>query len=268
MLLAIDVSNTNIVFGLFEHKDIVCRWKMTANRESTSDEFGAFLFSMFNIDKIKMDQVEAVIIASVVPTVMYSLEHAIRKFFKTEPLVVGPGIRTGVNIKYENPREIGADRIVNAAAACAMYGAPVIIADMGTATVFCAISPNCEYMGGVICPGIKISADALFQRTAKLPKVDIVRPETVIGRNTVSSIQSGLVYGFAGQADYIIRRMKKEMCDEFAGVGLRPENIKTVATGGLARLIAAESETIDRVDTDLTLHGLRIVYERNRVISV
>jgi len=191
----------------------------------------------------------------VVPPIMYSLEHAIRKYFKLEPMVVGPGIKTGINIKYENPREVGADRIINAVAALELYGGPLIIVDFGTATTFCAVSSKGEYLGGVICPGIKISAEALFQKTAKLPKIDLVKPETVIGRNTVSSMQSGIIYGYVGEVDYIVRRMKKEMKDD---------NIKVIATGGLARLIASESETIDEINGLLTLEGLRIIYERNK----
>ncbi|GAE87299.1 pantothenate kinase [Acetivibrio straminisolvens JCM 21531] len=172
-----------------------------------------------------------------------------------EPIIVGPGIKTGINIKYENPREVGADRIINAVAALELYGGPLIIVDFGTATTFCAVSSKGEYLGGVICPGIKISAEALFQKTAKLPKIDLAKPDTVIGRNTVSSMQSGIIYGYVGKVDYIVRRMKKEM---------REDNIKVIATGGMARLISSESETIDEINGLLTLEGLRIIYERNR----
>jgi len=202
-----------------------------------------------------MRKVEAVIIASVVPPIMYSLEHAIRKYFKLEPIIIGPGIKTGINIKYENPREVGADRIVNAVAAFEIYGGPLIIVDFGTATTFCAITSKGEYLGGVICPGIKVSAEALFQKTAKLPRIDLVKPDSVIGRNTVASMQSGIIYGYVGQVDYIIKRMKREM---------KEENIKVIATGGLARLIASESETIDDINRLLTLEGLRIIYDKNR----
>ena len=255
MILVIDVGNTQTIFGVYDRKKLVCRWKMSTNKEKTSDEFGAFFSSMFNIEKIDMSVIENVIISSVVPPVMYSLEHAIRKFFKVEPMIVGPGIKTGINIKVENPREVGSDIIVNAVAACELYGGPLIIVDFGTATVICAISSKNEYLGGVICPGIKVSANALFEKTSKLPKVDLVKPDTVIGRNTVSCIQSGLIYGFAGQIDYIIGRMKKEMNEE---------NVKVIATGGLAKLIQEESETIDIVNSNLTLEGLRIVYEKNK----
>jgi type III pantothenate kinase len=223
--------------------------------EKTSDELGMFLISLFNHEKLDIKEIEAVVIASVVPPIMYSLGHAIKKYFKLEPIVIGPGVKTGINIKYENPREVGADRIVNAVAAFEIYKSPLIIVDFGTATTFCAISSKGEYLGGVICPGIKISAEALFQKAAKLPRIELAKPDTVIGRNTVVSMQSGIVYGYVGQVDYIVKRMKKEM---------KEDNIKVIATGGIARLIASESETIDEINGLLTLEGLRIIYERNK----
>jgi len=255
MILVIDVGNTNTVFGVYDGKKLLNHWRMETSKGKTSDEYGMFIVSLLSYEKIDVGKIEAVVIASVVPPIMYSLEHAIRKYFKLEPMVVGPGIKTGINIKYENPREVGADRIINAVAALELYGGPLIIVDFGTATTFCAVSSKGEYLGGVICPGIKISAEALFQKTAKLPKIDLVKPETVIGRNTVSSMQSGIIYGYVGEVDYIVRRMKKEMKDD---------NIKVIATGGLARLIASESETIDEINGLLTLEGLRIIYERNK----
>lgn len=255
MIVVMDVGNTNIVFGVYEGKKLLNHWRMTTDRERTSDEFGMFLMNIFNSEKIDVSNIEAVVIASVVPPIMYSLEHAIKKYFKLEPMIVGPGIKTGINIKYENPREVGADRIVNAVAALEIYKPPFIIVDFGTATTFCAVSSNGEYLGGAICPGIKISAEALFQRAAKLPRIDLVKPDTVIGRNTISSMQSGIVYGYVGTVDYIVRRMKKEM---------KEDNIKVIATGGLARLIASESETIDEINGFLALEGLRIIYEKNK----
>ncbi|ABN53788.1 MAG TPA: type III pantothenate kinase [Hungateiclostridium thermocellum] len=255
MILVIDVGNTNTVFGVYDGKKLLNHWRMETSKGKTSDEYGMFIVSLLSYEKIDVGKIEAVVIASVVPPIMYSLEHAIRKYFKLEPMVVGPGIKTGINIKYENPREVGADRIINAVAALELYGGPLIIVDFGTATTFCAVSSKGEYLGGVICPGIKISAEALFQKTAKLPKIDLVKPETVIGRNTVSSMQSGIIYGYVGEVDYIVRRMKKEM---------KEDNIKVIATGGLARLIASESETIDEINGLLTLEGLRIIYERNK----
>lgn len=254
MILVLDVGNTNIALGVYEGKTLQGQWRMRTDKEMTSDEFGMFFTGLLNHEGLDIKGIRAVVIASVVPPIMYSLEHAVRKYFKVEPMVVGPGVKTGINIKYENPREVGADRIVNAVAALEIYGGPVIIVDFGTATTFCAVSSKGEYLGGVICPGIKISADALFQRTAKLPRIELVKPETVIGRNTISSIQSGVVFGYVGQVDYLVRRIKKEM---------KEDNVKVVATGGLARLISSESETIDEINRLLTLEGLRIIYEKN-----
>lgn len=255
MVLVIDVGNTNIVIGVYEGKKLLVHWRMGTQWEKTSDELGMFLISLFNHEKLDIKEIEAVVIASVVPPIMYSLGHAIKKYFKLEPIVIGPGVKTGINIKYENPREVGADRIVNAVAAFEIYKNPLIIVDFGTATTFCAISSKGEYLGGVICPGIKISAEALFQKAAKLPRIELAKPDTVIGRNTVVSMQSGIVYGYVGQVDYIVKRMKKEM---------KEDNIKVIATGGIARLIASESETIDEINGLLTLEGLRIIYERNK----
>ncbi len=255
MIVVMDVGNTNIVFGVYEGKKLLNHWRMTTDKDKTSDEFGMFLMNIFNHEKIDVGNIEAVVIASVVPPIMYSLEHAIKKYFKLDPIVVGPGIKTGINIKYENPREVGADRIVNAVAALEIYKGPLIIVDFGTATTFCAVTSNAEYLGGVICPGIKISAEALFQKAAKLPRIDLAKPDTVIGRNTVSSMQSGIVYGYVGKVDYIVKRMKKEM---------KEDNIKVIATGGLARMIASESETIDEISSLLALDGLRIIYDWNK----
>lgn len=255
MVLVIDVGNTNIVLGVYDGKKLLVNWRMGTVWDKTSDEFGMFFMGLFNNEKLDVGKIDAVIISSVVPPIMYSLEHAIKKYFKKEPITVGPGIKTGINIKYENPKEVGADRIVNAAAAYEIYGGPLIIVDFGTATTFCAITSKGEYLGGVICPGIKISAEALYNKAAKLPRIELVKPDAVIGRNSVSSMQSGIVYGYVGQVDYLVKRMKKEM---------KEENIKVIATGGLARLIASESETIDEINGLLTLEGLRIIYERNR----
>jgi type III pantothenate kinase len=255
MILVMDVGNTNIVLGVYEGKKLLISWRMATDKERTSDEFGMFIVSLFNNEKLDILDVEATIIASVVPQIMYSLEHAIRKYFKKEPIVVGPGIKTGINIKYENPREVGADRIVNAVAGFELYGGPLIVVDFGTATKFEAISSKGEYLGGAICAGVRISADALFQRASKLPRIELSKPENVIGRNTVSNLQSGIVYGHIGQVEYIVNRMKKEMNEE---------KVKVIATGGMARLIAGGAEAIDEINSQLTLDGLRIIYERNK----
>jgi type III pantothenate kinase len=255
MILVMDVGNTNIVLGVFEDSKLLINWRMGTDKEKTADEFGMFFVSLFNNERLDIKKVEAVIMSSVVPPIMYSLEHAVRKYFNAEMIMVGPGIKTGINIKYENPKELGADRIVNAVAAYEIYGGPIIVVDFGTATKFEAISSKGEYLGGVICPGIKISADALFQRSAKLPRIELVKPANIIGRNTVGNMQSGIIYGHVGQVDYIVRKMKAEM---------KEATVKVIATGGLARLIASESETISETNGLLTLEGLRIIYERNK----
>jgi len=256
MILVVDVGNTNIVMGVYDNKHLLHSWRLGTDKDKTSDEYGLLMLGLLNVEKINGEGIDAVVMSSVVPQIMYTLEHTIRKYFKVEPLLVGPGTKTGINIKYENPKDVGADRIVNAVAGLEIYGGPLIIVDFGTATTFCAITKRREYLGGVICPGIRISADALFQKAAKLPKIDLVKPETVIGRNTVTSMQSGIIFGYVGQVDYIVNKIKKEM---------QEENIKVIATGGLARLIASESKTIDEVNSMLTLEGLRIIYEKNTV---
>ena len=255
MILVLDVGNTNIGLGVYDEKELLYNWRMRTDKEKTADEFGMFIISLFNHEHLEIEEVEAVVISSVVPPIMYSLERAIRKYFKVTPMIIGPGIKTGINIKYENPKLLGADRIVNAVAVNELYGGPAIVVDLGTATKFCALSSQGEYLGGAICPGIKISAEALFQKASKLPKIELVKPESVIGRNTITNLQSGIIFGHAGQVDYIVKRMKKEM---------KEDNVKVVATGGLARLIASECETIDEINPLLTLEGLRIIYEKNK----
>lgn len=255
MILVIDVGNTHIVLGVYEKKELLASWRLNTDKERTADELGMFMLNLFEHAGLKVGEVEAVIIASVVPPIMYTLEHSIKKYYKLEPMIIGPGTKTGINIRYQNPKEVGTDRIVNAVAGFEIYGGPLIIVDMGTATTFCAVSAKGEYLGGVICPGIKISLEALFQKAAKLPRIDLIKPEGVIGKNTVSSMQSGIFYGYIGQVDYIVKRMKQEM---------QEDNVKVIATGGLARFISEESRTIDHINSTLTLEGLRIVYERNR----
>ncbi len=255
MLLVCDVGNTNIVLGVYKGQELLRYWRISTDKTKTSDEIGIIVHQFFNNEGIPTDEIEDVIISSVVPTIMYSLQHMAIKYFDKEALVVGPGIKTGINIKYDNPRQVGADRIVNAVACIHKYGGPCVIVDFGTATTFCAISEKNEYLGGTIAPGIKISSDALFQKASKLPKVELVKPEGVICKNTVKSIQSGVIYGYVGLVDYIVRRMKTE---------LKNDDIKVIATGGLSSMIASESETIEIVDKFLTLDGLKIIYDMNR----
>ena len=252
-MLAVDVGNTNIVIGVYKEKELITHWRVSTQRHRTSDEYGILALQLFRYDGLDPADISAVVICSVVPPLTPSVEEMSRRFFKTEPLVVGPGVKTGIDIRYENPREVGADRIVNAVAAYEKYRGAVIVVDFGTATTFDAISAEGEYLGGAIAPGIGISSEALFQRAAKLPKIELMRPKYAIGRNTIASMQAGIVFGYAGQVDELVRRIKKEMGG----------NPFVVATGGLASLVAPETKTIQEVDPWLTLEGLRIIYEKN-----
>lgn len=254
MILAIDVGNTHIVFGIFDNTKLVASWRMATHKEQTEDEYGIMLKSMLKDEDIDIKKIRGAVISSVVPTVTPILEIMCRKYIDSRAIVVGPGIKTGINIKYENPREVGGDRIVNVVAACHKYGGPIIIVDFGTATTFDAVTENFDYLGGAIAPGIGISSEALFRSASRLYRVEIVKPDKVIGRNTATSMQAGIFYGYVGLVDSIVERMKKEM-----GGG----KITTVATGGLASLICSETKTVDYVDHMLTLEGLRLLYERN-----
>jgi type III pantothenate kinase len=254
MLMVMDVGNTNIVAGLYQGKELVHHWRIHTNRNSTEDEYGMLLKNLFEHAGLRFEQVDGAIISSVVPPITHVLRNLVKKYLGLSPLVVGPGVKTGLNILYENPREVGADRIANAVAAIERYGAPVIIVDFGTATTFCFVNEQGHYVGGAITPGVMVSSEALYQRTAKLTRVEIVKPESVVGRNTVQAIQSGIFYGYVGVVDGIVTRMKQ----------LLHKRPTVVATGGLAELICGDAETIDVVDPFLTLEGLRLIYERNR----
>lgn len=255
MLLVFDVGNTNMVLGIYEGKELKKYWRISTDKAKTSDEYGMLINNLFQYDNVDIKSIKDVIISSVVPNVMHSLENFCIKYFNRQPLVVGPGIKTGLNIKYDNPKQVGADRIVNAVAAIEKYKAPMIIIDFGTATTFCAISAKGDYLGGTIAPGIKISSEALFQRASKLPRVELLKPGMTICKNTVSAMQSGIIYGYVGLVDKIVKMMKEELGNE---------DVKVVATGGLSSLIASETNSIDCVDKFLTLEGLRIIYDKNK----
>lgn len=257
MLLVIDVGNTNIVFGIYKDDELLYDWRISTLKDRTSDEYGLIFNQIFQFNGINPKDIKNVIMSSVVPPLMHTLPTMSMRYLGVDPMVVGIDLDLGINIKYDNPNEIGADRLVNAVAGYKKYGGPLIIVDVGTAITFCSISKEGDYLGGIIFPGIKISSEALFMRTAKLPKVEILKPDTVIGKTTSSSIQSGLVFGYIGMIDYIIKKMIGEM-------GTTKEEVKVVGTGGFSTLIASESEYICEIDKLLTLEGLKMIYERNR----
>ncbi len=254
LLLTIDVGNTNTVLGLHDGADLKIHWRLTTRREQTADEYGILVRNLFATSGYEPARVEGVALASVVPPLTSVLVALSKQYLGHEPLVVEPGVRTGMPILYEPPGDVGADRIVNGVAAFAAYGGPVIVVDFGTATTFDVVTKKGEYVGGVICPGVGISADALFQRAARLPRVDVRNPGKVIGRSTVGSIQSGLYFGYASMCEGIIARIRAEL----------GEPARVVATGGLAQSLAPDIPSIEAVDPVLTLTGLRLIWERNR----
>ena len=237
MILTLDIGNTNIKAGVFNGPELVDYWRISTDRTKSSDEYGILLLNLFAHSKID-PAVDGIIMSSVVPTINFTIEHMCSNYFNQTPMQVVPGIKTGINLKYENPRELGSDRIVNAVAAYELYGGPCIFIDFGTATTFGVVSERGEFLGGAICPGIKLASEALTERTSRLPKIELVKPESVIGRNTVSNMQSGLVYGFIGQVTYLIDCMKRE---------LGAPDAKVIATGGMSRLIASGTDA-DRRD--------------------
>jgi type III pantothenate kinase len=252
MLLVIDIGNTNTSLGVYREKELIAHWRMATARERTVDEFGVLSRQMFTVSEIDYKKISAVIIASVVPPLNFTFQKLSENYFGHKAIFVDNTLDLGLKILYSPASDVGADRIVDAVAAIERYGAPCIVVDFGTATTFDAINSRGEYLGGVITPGITISSDALFQRAAKLPRVEIKKPENVIGSSTVGSIQSGLYYGYAGLVDGILRRMIEEL----------GEKTKVVATGGLAPLISQASDLIETVDDTLTLEGLRLIYEK------
>ena len=255
MLLVIDVGNTNIVLGVFDQNKLKNSYRISTKNNSTSDEYSATISQLLHMDGTYVDHIDDVIISSVVPEVMHSLENFVFKYLKKPPMIVGPGVKTGVNIKYENPSQVGADRIVNAVAGYEKYGGPLIIIDFGTATTFCYINKSGEYIGGLIAPGIHISSEALFQKASKLHKVELLKPKSVVGKNTTVAMQSGIYYGYAGLVDNIIDQIKEEMGEP---------DCKVISTGGLASLIIPETKNAEIIDKNLTLDGLRMIYEKNK----
>ena len=253
VIFVLDVGNTEIVLGVYKNDELFHHWRMKTSKHKTEDEYGILVKSLFEHKGVSLTDIKGIIISSVVPPIMLTLEYMCKEYFNLTPIIIGPGIKTGLNIKYENPREVGADRIVNAVAGINEYGSPLIIVDFGTATTFCYINKEKEYLGGAIAPGIGISTEALYSKAAKLPRIEIARTESIIGKNTVSSMQAGIFYGFVGQVDGIVSRMKVQA----------KKSPVVIATGGLANLIASESTVIDIVDPFLTLKGLLLIYNRN-----
>ena len=254
MVLVVDVGNTNITCGVYEKDELKTTFRITTKIPRTSDEYGVLFRDMLSYNDISTEEIEGVIIASVVPNVMHALVGAINRYMDKNPLIVGPGIKTGIMITSDNPKEIGPDRIVDAVAAYVKYGGPVLVLDFGTATTYDLVTEDGKFPVGITAPGIRISAKALWEDTAKLPEIEIKKPKSILATETISSMQAGLVYGQIGQTEYIIKKVKEE-------TGYT--NLKVVATGGLGRIIANETDTIDVYDSALTLDGLKIIYDKN-----
>ncbi len=255
MILVVDVGNTNITFGVYKGQDLQATFHITTKTPRTSDEYGVMLLDLLERKGIKVAELEGSIIASVVPDVMHSLTGGIVRYTGTQPLIVGPGVKTGIKVVTENPRGIGADRIVDAVAAYEKYGGPVLVIDFGTATTYDYVTDKGEFAAGITAPGIRISLEALWKSAAKLPNVEIKKPKSILAQETITSMQAGLLFGQIGQTEYIIKKVKEE-----TGIA----DMMVVATGGLGRTIADETDSIDIYDSALTLEGLRIVYEKNR----
>ena len=254
MLLTIDIGNTNIKYGVFDGKNLVASFRVSSRISRTADEYGSVLVNLLDTKNIKTKDIEGIIVSSVIPNLNYTVCHMCEYFFNKTPMLIGPGVKTGLNVKADNPKEVGADIIVNSVSAFRKYGGPIVVIDFGTATTFDVISEKGELIGVVIAPGIKTSLESLATKTAQLPMVEIDAPKTVIGKNTKHCMQAGIIFGFAGLVENIIKKIKAEL-----GV----EDIKVVATGGLGEIIAKEVKAINKVDRRLTLDGLRIIYELN-----
>lgn len=254
MILVVDIGNTNITCGVYREKELICTFRLTTKMPRTSDEYGIVLRELFDRNGMDYTELDGVIIASVVPNVMHSFQSAIQKYLHRKAIVVGPGIKTGIKITSENPREIGPDRIVDAVAAYEIYGGPVLVLDFGTATTYDLVEADGTFAVGITAPGIRISAKALWEDTAKLPEIEIKKPKSILAKETISSMQAGLMYGQIGQTEYIVNQVKKE-----TGYA----DLKVVATGGLGRIIADETDSIQQYNSSLTLEGLRILYEKN-----
>ena len=259
MLLVIDVGNTNIKLGVYKENKLVTSWRMSVKVTRTSDEFGITMLNLFASEGMTFSDIDGIIMSSVSPSLNYTIEHACEYYMKITPIVIGVGIKTGLNIKYSNPQELGADRIVNSVAAYKLYGGPCVIVDFGTATTFNVISDRGEFLGGCIAPGRKSSLDSLVNNAAKLPRVELSKPDNVINKNTIANIQAGTIYGFTGLVDYIVKKIKKE-----TGYG----DMKVIATGGLSQLVVNEKEDIiDVVDRYLTLKGLKFIFDMNKSVK-
>lgn len=255
MLLTIDIGNTNIKYGIYKGKELVASFRVSSRISRTADEYGSVLVNLLDVRGIKKADVDGIIISSVIPPLNYTICHMCEYFFGITPLMVGPGIKTGLNVKTDNPKEVGADIIVNSVSAFGKYGGPIVVIDFGTATTFDIIDENCSLLGVVIAPGIKTSLEGLVNNTAQLPMIELDAPESVIGKNTKSSMQAGIIFGFSGLVDNIINKIKRK---------LNKTDLTVVATGGLGEIIAKEVKSITRVDRTLTLDGLRSIYDLNK----
>ena len=254
MLLVIDIGNTNITLGIYDQDDLIGTYRLTTKMQRTSDEFGLMLLSFLHTSSINPEDIDDIIISSVVPKINYSFTNAIKKYIHKEPIFIGPGIKTGIDIRIDTPSSLGADRLVDAAGAYYTYGGPCIVIDFGTATTYDVVTAKGEFIGGATAPGLGISANALSSQAAKLPEVEIQKPEKIIAKNTIKSMQAGTVYGYIGQTEYIIKKIKEEY----------GQNLKVISTGGLGRVISNETDEIDIYDADLTFKGLKLIYDRNK----